>query len=74
MLSLLSGTAGLILTGLLTSAVNSLPMPAMFSGLPIGWNTFFAAVLALGTVAILPSIPPAWRASLLTPVEARRYE
>jgi putative ABC transport system permease protein len=74
LLALLSGGSGLALTWLFTSAVNSLPMPAMFSGLPIVFNTFLGALLALATVAILSAIPPAWRASSLTPVEALRYE
>ncbi len=73
-LALLSGVGGLTLTWLFTSAVNSLPMPAMFSGLPIALDTFLAALIALAMIAILSSIPPAWRASELTPVEALRYE
>ena len=73
-LALLSGGSGLVLTWLFTSAINSLPMPAMFSGLPIVFETFLGALLALATVAILSAIPPAWRASSLTPVEALRYE
>ena len=58
----------------LTSAVNSLPMPAFFAGLPVDTRTALTAILALGTVAIVAALPPAWRASNLTPVEALRFE
>ncbi len=73
-LAVLSGASGLLLTWSFTSAVNLLPMPAMFSGLPIAFSTFLGALVALATVAILSAIPPAWHASTLTPVEALRYE
>ncbi len=73
-LVLVSGAAGLLFTGVLTSVVNSFPMPAFFSGLPVDTRTALTAILALGTVAIAASLPPAWRASNLTPVEALRFE
>lgn len=73
-LVLLSGAVGLVFTGVLTSVVNSFPMPAFFGGLPVDTRTALSAILALGTVAILASLPPAWRASNLTPVEALRFE
>jgi len=73
-LALLSGVAGLVLVGGLAGAVNSLPMPEMFSGLPIKWNLLAAATGALGLVAVLAALPPAWEASQLTPVEALRHE
>lgn len=59
---------------LLAGAVNSLPMPEMFSGLPINAKEGLIAIAALGTVAIASSMPPAWRAAHLTPVEALREE
>ena len=73
-LALLSGVAGLVFIAVLTSAVNSLPMPAFFAGLPVDTRTALTAILALGTVAIVAALPPAWRASNLTPVEALRFE
>ncbi|MDP3000735.1 MAG: ABC transporter permease [Bryobacterales bacterium] len=73
-LALLSGVAGLGFIAVLTSAVNSLPMPAFFAGLPVDTRTALTAILALGTVAIAAALPPAWRASNLTPVEALRFE
>jgi putative ABC transport system permease protein len=73
-LVLLSGAVGLVFTGVLTTIVNSFPMPAFFGGLPVDTRTALSAILALGTVAILASLPPAWRASNLTPVEALRFE
>jgi putative ABC transport system permease protein len=69
-----SGLAGLMLVLLLAAAVNALPMPAMFAGLPIQWNTLLVAALALGTVAVAAALPPAFRAARLTPVEALRHE
>jgi ABC-type lipoprotein release transport system permease subunit len=49
-------------------------MPPMFSGLPISYRNAMLAVAALGTVALASALPPAWRASELTPVEALREE
>ncbi|MBE0656853.1 MAG: ABC transporter permease [Bryobacteraceae bacterium] len=73
-LALLSGVAGLILILGLTSIVNSLPMPAMFSGLPVHWKVLALATAALGFVAVGSALPPARRAAAMTPVEALRYE
>lgn len=74
LLAVLSGAAGLLLTLLVSSAVNSLPLPPMFAGLPIEWKTLAIATLALGTVAVASALPPARRAAELTPVEALRCE
>jgi len=74
LLAVLSGAGGLILVWMLASAVNSLPMPAMFSGLPIHWNVLAMATGALGLVAVLSALPPAKRAAAMTPVEALRHE
>ena len=46
----------------------------LFHGLPVDTRTALTAILALGTVAIVAALPPAWRASNLTPVEALRFE
>ena len=73
-LALISGTCGLILVALLAAIVNSLPMPAFFSGLPIELDTVQLVILLLCGVAILSALPPAWRASRMTPVEALRFE
>jgi putative ABC transport system permease protein len=73
-LALLAGAAGLLLVLLLSAMVNSLPMPTMFSGLPIHWKMLAFATLALGTVAVASSLPPARHAAALTPVEALRHE
>lgn len=69
-----AGVAGLVLVLLLAAAVNALPLPAMFAGLPLRWGTFALATLALGAVAVAAALPPALAASRLTPVEALRHE
>jgi putative ABC transport system permease protein len=73
-LAAMSGLGGLLLVVALSSIVNSLPLPVMFSGLPIHWNTLAAAALALGLVAVASALPPARRAAGMTPVEALRFE
>ncbi len=73
-LALISGICGLMLVALLAGIVNSLPMPAFFSGLPIKLETVQLVILLLGAVAVLSALPPAWRAARMTPVEALRFE
>ncbi len=74
LLALLAGAAGLILVLALASAVNSLPLPEMFSGLPVPSTTLLWTTVALGIVAVGAALPPAWSAANLTPVEALRHE
>lgn len=74
LLAFASGLAGMAVVSLLAAGVNSLPMPEMFSGLPISFRTAWLAIAALGTVAVASAIPPAWHACQLTPVEALREE
>jgi len=73
-LALLSGLCGLILVLGLAGIVNSFPMPAFFSGLPIEPDTVWQVTLILGAVAVGSALPPAWRAARMTPVEALRFE
>jgi putative ABC transport system permease protein len=73
-LAVMSGLGGLILVWLLSTLVNSLPMPAMFSGLPIHWKMLVFATSALGLVAVGSALPPARAAAAMTPVEALRHE
>lgn len=73
-LALISGTCGLILVGLVSVIVSTLPMPAFFSGLPLEVATVERVIVLLGAVAIFSALPPAWRAARMTPVEALRFE
>jgi putative ABC transport system permease protein len=74
LLAALSGVMGMGGTAILAGAVNALPLPAMFAGLPINAADGLIALAALGMVAILSSLPPAWRAANMTPVDALREE
>jgi putative ABC transport system permease protein len=73
-LATLSGSAGILFVAALAASINSLPMPAFFSGLPINASMVVKLALALGAVAVLAAIPPAWRAARMTPVEALNSE
>jgi putative ABC transport system permease protein len=73
-LAVLAGGIGLLLVWGLSSIVNALPLPGMFSGLPIDWKMLAAATCALGLTAVASALPPAQRASEMTPVEALRFE
>jgi len=73
-LSSLSGFVGILFVSLLAAAVNSLPMPAFFVGLPIEAAVVAKLALVLCAVGVLAAIPPAWRAAGMTPVAALNYE
>jgi putative ABC transport system permease protein len=74
LLSAVSGVIGLLLVAGLAVVVNSLPLPAFFSGLPINEKLILNLVGFLGAVAVLSALPPAWRAARMTPIEALRFE
>lgn len=74
LLSAVSGAIGLLLVAGLAAVVNSLPLPAFFSGLPIDERLILHLIGFLGAVAVLSALPPAWRAARMTPIEALRFE
>jgi putative ABC transport system permease protein len=73
-LALLSGGIGILLVIGLAGIVNSFPMPDYFSGLIMNAALVFELTLALGSVAVLAALPPAWRAAHMDPIVAMNYE
>ena len=73
-LALLSGLGGSLFVLTLAGAVNALPLPEMFSGIPISGSTLLLVSSSLVVVAVCSAVPPAWRAAGMTPVEALRFE
>jgi putative ABC transport system permease protein len=73
-LAFLSGLAGWCVAFGLSSLCKLVPMPDVFPGLPVSWQTTAFTFAALSIIAVLSALIPAWRASALTPVEALRYD
>jgi len=74
LLAVTSGLCGWALSYGIASAVNTLPKQELFAGLPVSGTTTAIAFAALGVIAVISSIWPAWRAASLTPVQALSYE
>jgi putative ABC transport system permease protein len=73
-LTVISGLAGVLFACVVCAAVNHLPLPTLFTGLPVTGMTAGIAFGTLVLVGILSAIYPARQASLLAPVEALRHE
>lgn len=73
-LAVLSGLAGMVIVAVLAALVNLIPKQPFVGGLPIEPRSVIIAMTCLCTVAVASALPPAWRASRLTPVEALHYE
>jgi putative ABC transport system permease protein len=74
LLALISGAGGCAFVAALAGAIQALPLPEFFTGIPIDNRTLLVVSSALMTVAVLSAIPPAWHAAVMTPVEALRVE
>jgi putative ABC transport system permease protein len=74
MITVVSGTIGMVLALALCAAVNFAPMPPRFKGMILTPGSAAMIVIALAVVGIATSLLPARRAAELPPVEALRYE
>jgi putative ABC transport system permease protein len=74
-LAIASGLFGWLLSYGIAAIVNtSIPKLEMFAGLPVSGATTAIAFAALGAIAVVSALWPAWRAASLTPVKALSYE
>ena len=73
-LAFISGAVGWAIAFGLSGLLTLVKMPDEFPGLPVSGTTTMLTFVALGMIAVLSALFPAWRASSLTPVEALRYE
>jgi putative ABC transport system permease protein len=74
LLAVISGLCGWAISYGIAAAVNTLPKQELFGGLPVSGATTAMAFAALGIIAVICAIWPAWRAASLTPVQALSYE
>jgi putative ABC transport system permease protein len=74
LLAVVSGLIGWTIAYGIAAAVNTLPKQDMFAGLPVNGATTAVAFAALGFIAVISALWPAWRAASLTPIEALCYE
>jgi putative ABC transport system permease protein len=74
LLAFASGLCGWAFSYGIAAAVNTLPKQDMFAGLPVSGTTTAIAFTALGVIAVVSALWPAWRAASLTPVKALSYE
>jgi len=73
-LTLLSGSAGMLIALGLCRLVNMAPMPERFSGMVLSWQSGLVALATLIGIGVITSTYPARRAAELPPVEALRFE
>ncbi|MBN1571028.1 MAG: ABC transporter permease [Acidobacteria bacterium] len=74
LLAVVSGLCGWAFSYAIAAAINTIPKKDMWGGLPVSGTTTALAFAALGVIAIVSSLWPAWRAASLTPVKALSYE
>jgi len=74
LLAIASGLCGWLFSYGIAAAVNTIPKKDMWGGLPVSGATTAMAFAALGVIAVVSSLWPAWRAAALTPVKALSYE
>src|SRR5262249_8210611 len=73
-LTLLSGSAGMMIALGLCRLVNLAPLPERFSGMILSWQSGLVALATLVAIGVATSTYPARRAAELPPVEALRFE
>ena len=74
LLTLLSGSIGLLCGIGLCQLVNLLPLPARFAGMIVTWQTAAFAIATLCMIGIAAAVYPARKAAQMMPIEALRYE